>query len=326
MPLHRHDFLKAAACATLGELVSHAVPAAAADDPRVVRVLSTPADAAKQVLYAQHANLFRKRGIQAEISPMGSGAAIIAAVVGGSAEFGSGSLFPVFSAFGHNIPIRIVAPISIYASATCDTFLLVSKDSPMRTPRDLNGKIMGADAPNDIYITSTRLWLDQRGGDGKSIRAVELKAGEQLAALDQGRIDMVVLKPPFLTVALESGKVRVLGKPLDVIAPRFLVSCWVATVDYIAKNPDIVNAFAAGLTEAARYTNTHQPATIDLVAAFSGQDPSLLGHGVRTVIAESITLADVQKPLDFAFKYGVIDQHYDAGPMLAASVPMSRGR
>jgi ABC-type nitrate/sulfonate/bicarbonate transport system substrate-binding protein len=137
---------------------------------------------------------------------------------------------------------------------------------------------------------------------------------------------MVVLKPPYLTIAIESGKVRVLGKPLDVIAPRFLVSCWVATVEYIAKNPDIVNAFAAGATEAAQYTNTHQPATVDLVAAFTGQDPALLGRGVRTVIAESITLAEVQKPLDFAFKYGVIDQHYDVAPILAASMPMSRGR
>jgi hypothetical protein len=189
MKLDRSDFLKITGGGTLGGLVSAVAPAAAADDPRVVRVLTTPADAAKQVLYAQRANLFRKRGIQAEITPMGSGAAIIAAVVGGSAEFGSGSLFPVFSAFGHNIPIRIVAPISIYTSDACDTFLLVSKDSPIRTPRDLNGKIMGADAPNDIYITSTRLWLDQHGGDGNSIRAVELKAGEQLATLDQGRIE-----------------------------------------------------------------------------------------------------------------------------------------
>jgi|GEM_PF-6150693 hypothetical protein len=49
-----------------------------------------------------------------------------------------------------------------------------------------------------------------------------------------------------------------------------------------------------------------------------------LAHGVRSVIATTISLADIQRPLDFAFKYGIIDQHYDAKAMLAASVPMTR--
>jgi NitT/TauT family transport system substrate-binding protein len=323
MPLRRREFIGLAGSAALGGMASTGARATA-DDLKVVRALSVPADAAKQILYAQHANLFRKRGLDVDLAPMGSGAAIFAAIVGGSADFGSGSLFPVFTAYGHGIPLRIVAPISIYDTDHCDTWLLVAKDSPIHTPRDLNGKIMGADAPNDIYVTSTRVWLDQHGGDGKSLRPVELKATEQLAALNAGRIDLVVLKPPYLTVAMESGNVRVLGKPLDVIAPRFIVSCWVATTDYIAKNPDTVNAFVAGLTEAARYVNTHQAETVDLVAAFSAQDPVQLAHGVRTVIATTISLADVQRPLDFAFKYGIIDQRYNAKAMLAASVPMTR--
>jgi NitT/TauT family transport system substrate-binding protein len=323
MPLRRREFIGLAGSAALNGMLSTG-GRAVADDLKVVRALSVPADAAKQILYAQHANLFRKRGLQVDLAPMGSGAAIFAAIVGGSADFGSGSLFPVFTAYGHGIPLRIVAPISIYDSDHCDTWLLVAKDSPIRTPRDLNGKIMGADAPNDIYVSAMRVWLDQHGGDGKSLRPVELKATEQLAALNAGRIDLVVLKPPYLTVAMESGNVRVLGKPLDVIAPRFIVSCWVATTDYIAKNSDTVNAFVAGLTEAASYVNTHQAETVDLVAAFSAQDPVQLAHGVRSVIATTISVSDVQRSLGFAAEYGIIDQRYDAKAMLAASVPMTR--
>lgn len=323
--LERRDFLNLTAAAALGEAVATAAPALA-QDLKTVRAISIPTDAAKQVLYARSAGLFRKHGLQVDLSPMGTGAAIFAAVVGGSADFGSGSLFPVFSAYGHGIPLRIVAPISIYDTDHCDTWLLVAKDSPLHTPADLNGKIMGADAPTDIYVSSVRVWMDAHGGDGKSLRPVELKATEQLAALNAGRIDLVVLKPPYLTVAMQSGKVRVLGKPLDVIAPRFLLSCWVATVDFIAKNPEIVKGFVAALTESSRYTNAHPAETIPLVAAFSGQDPALLGQGVRSITAESISLADVQKPLDFAYKYGVIDRHYDAKDMLAASVPMTRSR
>ena len=315
--LCRGGFIALAALASLGDF-------AYADDLRTVRVLEVPTDGAKSVLYAQKANLFRKRGIQADIVPMGSGAAIYSAVVGGSADFGSGSLFPVFAAYAHGVPLRIIAPASIYSSDHSDTLLLVGKDSAIKLPRDLNGKVMGADAPNDIYSTSTRAWLDQNGGDGKSLRPVELKATEQLIALDAGRIDTAVLKPPYLTLALASGKYRVLGKPLDVIGPRFLLSCWVATADYIAKNPEVVNGFVAGLTEASRYTNAHQAETVDLVAAFSGQDPAQLRAGVRSITAETIALADVQRPLDFAVKYGFIERTFDLSGLLAPSVPLSK--
>jgi ABC-type nitrate/sulfonate/bicarbonate transport system substrate-binding protein len=84
MPLRRRGFIALAVLASLSEFAS-ACGSAVADDLRVVRVLEVPTDGAKSVLYAQKANLFRKRGIQADIVPMGSGAAIYSAVVGGSA-------------------------------------------------------------------------------------------------------------------------------------------------------------------------------------------------------------------------------------------------
>ena len=74
MQLKRGGFVKFAGLASLGGIVS-AAGAAAADDLKAVRVLSVPSDGAKSVLYAQKANLFRKRGLQADIAPMGSGAA-----------------------------------------------------------------------------------------------------------------------------------------------------------------------------------------------------------------------------------------------------------
>jgi NitT/TauT family transport system substrate-binding protein len=310
---------RAQACTALGGFVASVRPAAG-DEPQAVRAISIPTDAAKQILYAKGSGIFLKHGLRVDISPMGNGAAIFAAVAGGSAEFGSGSLFPVFNAYGHGIPLRIVAPIGIYDTDHCDTWLLVARDSTIHTPRDLNGRIMGADNTSDIYISATRAWLDLHGGDGTSLRATEIPATAQLAALNVGRIDAAVLKPPYLTVAMNSGNVRVLGKPLDLIAPRFLISCWVATVDFIAKHPDIVNAFAAALAESSRYTNAHQAETVEMVAAYSGQDPALLRRGVRSVTTQSVTLAEIQRPLDFAFTSGFIDRHYDARPLLAPSM------
>ncbi len=322
--LHRRDFIRLSALTSLGVAVN--AQRAAADELKTVRVLEVPTDGAKSVLYAEKAGLFRKRGIDANIVAIGSGSAIYAAVVGGSADFGSGSLWPVYEAYAHGVPLRIIAPASLYRADHPDGFLLVAKDGPIKTPRDLNGKILGGDSAKDISVMAIRSWLDQKGGDGKSLRSVELKQTEQLAALDAGRIDAVLLKPPYLTVALETGKYRELGTPYDAVASRFALSCWVATADYIAKNPDTVKAFTAGLLEAAKFTNANQAATTDLVAAFSGQDAAVLGRGIRSTTAETVTAADFQGPLDFAYKSGVIDQHFDLSGVLGSTVVLSRGR
>ena len=321
--LQRGEFVKIAAASAAAGFGASAAPADA-QELHSVSVLEVPTDGAKSVLYAQKAGLFRKHGIDANIVGMGSGAAVYAAVIGGSADFGSGSLWPVYQAYIRGLPLRIIAPASTYSSKHPDGFLLVRKDSPIHNPRDLNGKILGGDSVSDIGVVSTRAWLDQHGGDGKSLRSVDLKQTEQLEALDAGRIDAVTLKPPYLTVAQESGKFRILGTPYDAVAPLFLLSCWVATVDYIAKNPDIVSGFAAGLMEAARYTNAHEAETIDLVAKFSGQDPVQLARGLRSTTADTVTLAEMQAPLDFAYKWGVITQHFDLSGLLAPSMPIRR--
>ncbi len=321
--LDRGNFIKLGALASLGGVVS-ASGAAAAQDLKTVNVLAVPTDGAKSLLYAQKAGIFRKHGINASVVSMGSGASIFAALVGGAADIGSGSLFPVFAAYARNLPLRIIAPASLYTSGNADALLLVQKDSPIRSGRDLNGKTIGVDAIKDLYSVATRAWVDQHGGDGSSIKPVELKPSEQAGALESGRIDAAVFKTPFVTIAMDSGKFRLLGKPLDAIGSRFLVSGWVASVDFINKNPAVVNGFAQAMAEAAKYTNAHQSETTDLVAAFTGQDAAQIGHGVRSLTAESITLADLQRPMDFAVKYGIMDKSFDVEGLLAPSVPLGK--
>ena len=323
--LRRGPFVTMAAAAALAPAVPRAQ--ATADALRTLRVLCIQTDGIKSLLYAQKANLFAKRGLAVDIQTMASGAAILPALIGGSAEIGAANLFPVFAAFARGLPLRMIAPASIYASDHADSLLLVRNDSPLHTPRDLEGKTIGVDSLGDVYTIATRAWVDRGGGDGHTLRPVELRPAEQLGALDAGRVDASVFKTPFATVALESGKFRILGKPLDAIAPRFLLSCWVATVDFIAQNPQPVNDYVATMGEAARYTNAHQSETVDMMAQFTGQDPALVRRAVRSTTAVTATLEQLQRPLDVAYKYGVIAQRFDASAVLAPGFPLEkRGR
>src|ERR1700761_8161400 len=119
--LQRGDVIKLASSASLGAAL--AAPAGvAAQDLRKLRIIAVPTDGVKSTLYAQKAGLFKKRGLTVDIAAMSSGAAIFPAVVSGSADIGSGSLFPVFAAFNRGIPVRIIAPASFYTSDHADSF------------------------------------------------------------------------------------------------------------------------------------------------------------------------------------------------------------
>jgi NitT/TauT family transport system substrate-binding protein len=321
MMLRRGAFVGAGAAALgAGALASKA----SADVPRVLRVLCIQTDGIKSLLYAQKANLFTKRGLAVDVQTMASGAAILPALIGGSAEIGAANLFPVFAAYTRGLPVRIIAPASIYSSEHADSLLLVRNDSPLHAPRDLNGKTIGVDSLGDVYTIATRAWVDQGGGDGHTLRPLELPPAQQLSALDTGRVDAGVFKTPFNTVALESGKFRVLGKPLDAIAPLFLLSCWVATVDFIAQNAQAVSGYVATMGEAARYTNAHQSETVDMMAQFTGQDPALVRRSVRSSTAVAATLEQMQRPLDVAYRYGVIPQRFDVSVLLAPGFPLEK--
>src|ERR1700691_5545697 len=157
MAIRRSGLLKLAGCASLGTFAS-ATATATAQDVRSRRVLEVLTDGAKSVLYAQQANIFRKHGISADIVPLGSGAAIFAAVLGGAADFGSGSTWPVYQAYARGLSLRIVAPATVYESDDPDEFLLVRKDGPIRVPSDLNGKVFGGDNATDIGVMAARAW------------------------------------------------------------------------------------------------------------------------------------------------------------------------
>ena len=228
--------------------------------------LAIKTDGVKTLLWAQQQNLFAPHGLAIDLVTTGSSAASLTALIGGSADIAAGSLFPTFAAVAHDIPVKFIAPEAFYLSDHADSLLLVKADSPIRTARDLNGKVVGVDSLKDVYTLATRGWVDNGGGDGASIKTVELPPPEFLAALVAGRIDAGVFKTPFASIALAGGKARLLGKPLDAIAPRFLLSAWLASADFIQKNPQAVKAYQTVMADAARYTNAHQDETVDLVA------------------------------------------------------------
>jgi NitT/TauT family transport system substrate-binding protein len=277
-----------------------------------------PSDGVKAFLWAAHAGIFRKYGLDVDTVPMSSGSAAMSAVAGGTMHVAFVNVPSVVSAYAHGARFVFVAPGGIYASERPYELLFTKKDGPIKGARDFNGKTISSPALRDLTSLSTLAWIDQNGGDSKAVHAIELPASLALSALDDGRIDAVELASPFLDNAVASGKYRVLGKPFDAIAKHFVVSGWVAAADAADKAPDLFMRFGRAMHEAILYSNAHLPETVDLVAQYTKIDSQLIAHGTRVLDAEYLSGADIQPIVDFSVKYGVISKAFDAADLIGA--------
>lgn len=312
--IDRRAFVAGAAAVT-GSLFTQAAAFAQAV-PVTIRAASSAVDDVAPVLWGIHTGAFAKAGLNVSLTRMDSGSAVTAAVISGELEVGKSSMLPLIAAHSHNLPISIVAPGSMWDTGTPVTALIALKTLPFATAADLNGKTIATAAIKDLSWTATHAWLDQHGGDAKTVKFIEIPQTALLDALIQGRIDAATLTTPSLTAALASGKVKILGATDDAISKHFMLTAWFSSNDFIAKNPTAIARFAQLVEQNAAYTNTHAADEIPLVANFSKIDPAVLAHGPRARCGTRLDAGSIQPVIDTAFKYQVIEQPFDANELL----------
>jgi NitT/TauT family transport system substrate-binding protein len=282
-----------------------------------LRIAGPPLDAYKSAYYAQKSGLFRKYGVNVEVGTVASGTAAMAAIAGGSIDLAFTAVLPVIQAHVKGIEFKIVAPAGWYLSDAPQLLMLVKKDSPIATGRDLNGKTVGCTALRDLSCTAMAAWIDQNGGDSKTLKTLELPNASLLPALDEGRIDAATFVTPFLDQALASGKARVLAKDYDAISKRFQTAGYIATAGFAAKNADALGRFARAMHDAAVYTNAHLPETVDIVASYTGIPASAIATSVRATDPENVDSRNIQPLIDVCAKYGIIDRSFPAADIIS---------
>ena len=195
-----------------GVLAAAATPQAAhAQELTPLRVMLAEGDDATPALYAIKSGLFKKYGLDVQIQRAPSGAAALAAIAGNAVDVGGASMLNFLLAHVKGVPISIVAPLAVYAPESLYAALLVKKDAPYKTARDLNGKTIGSPALHDLNWIATVAWIDQNGGDSSTMKTVELPSSAIEAALDEGRIDCSTVTTPRYVQAVNAGKCPYLG-------------------------------------------------------------------------------------------------------------------
>jgi ABC-type nitrate/sulfonate/bicarbonate transport system substrate-binding protein len=282
-----------------------------------VRIASAPDEDILGALWALDSGAFRKAGLDVTIQKANSGAAVAAAVLGGSIEIGKSSLVALITAHAKGLPLVVVAPAALYDAKDPTVALVVAKDSPAKSGADLNGKTLSVSSLNDQNAIAMEAWIDQHGGDAKTVKFIELPSAAAPDAVAAGRVDAATLGTPILSEALQSGKCRILGRSFDAIANRFVLAAYFCTAEYAAKHRDAVDRFRNVIFSAARYVNGHHAETVPTMAKFTRIDPSIIAAMPREELAVNLDPQLMQPLIEAATHYKAIAASFDARTLFA---------
>ncbi|HEV8021567.1 MAG TPA: ABC transporter substrate-binding protein [Candidatus Lustribacter sp.] len=284
--------------------------AAAAQTLPTVKVATTPIDVGSGVLYAKDMGFFQKHGLNVDVQFIDNGAAIASAVASGAIDIAQGNVVTLATAHDKGLPFVVVAPAALYSSSSPTSALIVAKNSPVTSAKDLNGKTIGITGVKNITQIATMAWLDQNGGDSSTVKFIELTFSQMGPAVVAGRIDAGVTAEPDLTDAVASGGVRILAPVYNAVAPTFIIGAWFATSDWAKAHPDVVTRYVAAINEAAVWANKNQAASAKILEKYTKVDAK---PGMKRVIfPEKSDLALMQPAIDVTAKYKVIKATFPA--------------
>lgn len=288
-----------------------------AQAPIKLRVAGIPIDVGALSYYADAEGFFKKHGLDVEVTTASNGAAVAAAVVGGSLDIGDGNTTSVALGHQNGIPFVFVGPSGAYSSKAPTSAVMVLKNGPIHSAKDLVGKVIGVNAVKTLGEVGVRAWLEKNGVSGDSVKFTELAYSEMAAALQSGRIDAASAEEPAVGAMLEQNTV-VLARPYDAIAPLFLEGGFFCTTDFAKAHPDLIKRFADAMADTANWANTHHAESAAILNKYA---KSPLGANVvRIYFPPRVTPALIQPLIDASAKYGLLKATFPASDIIAPGI------
>jgi NitT/TauT family transport system substrate-binding protein len=300
---------------TGGALLGTTVRAAALE---VVRLGGVASDDMTPIVYGQKSGIFARAGLDVQLSRMPNGASVAAGVLSASFDFGKATMSTLFEAHERGVPFTCVTPSIVYDAKLPYAAFIMAKDATFATGKDFNNQLIAVSGLGDIGSLGLRAWVEQHGGDPKSLRFVEVPLSAAAAAIEEHRVAAAETSQPAFGAAMEGGKVRAL-QALDAIAPTFLLAAWFTTAAFSAKHPDVVRAYCRAWADSATYTNAHRAETAAMMAEFTGVPLALVQRMTRAVAGITLVPAQIQPVIDAAVRYGVIKQGFPAREIIDAN-------
>ncbi|MEE9564267.1 MAG: ABC transporter substrate-binding protein [Candidatus Hydrothermarchaeaceae archaeon] len=200
---------------------------------------------AQPEVYSIYNGYFEDEGINVSWVTFRGGSSVVQAIMAGELDGGvMGSTPAIIRAVSKDVPIKVVAVGELGTIEKPGDYLVVKKDSGIKTVADLKGKIIAVHRLGTTLDLTLRIALKQNGIDpARDVTITQVPVPNQPQVLLEGEVDAAFIFPmayPQLEddvdVILTPGDVFPQGAPFGIV---------IFTEEFIENHPDKVKKFVS---------------------------------------------------------------------------------
>ncbi len=207
---------------------------------------------------------FKDEGLNVRISDFPGGSRSLQAVVGGSADVVSG-------AYEHTINMQangqhFTAFVLSGAAPQISVGIVSSRAATYKSPKDLKGLKVGVSAPGSSTNMVVNFLLAKGGLKPSDVSIIGVGAGSTvIAALEQGRVDVLSQTDPAMTILEKEGKIRIIAETRTpegtekIFGGPMPAASLYSPVDFVKKNPRTVQAMTNAMVRALLWLQEASP-------------------------------------------------------------------
>jgi NitT/TauT family transport system substrate-binding protein len=221
------------------------------------------------LIIAQQRKYFADEGLEVEIAAFSGGSKALQSLMGGSSDVASGAYSNTLTMAAKGQKLKNFVVQVRYPALT----IAVSKRVADRykSPADLKGMKIGVSAPGSSTHMIVAHLLGKGGLTSEDVSIIGVgTSAAAVAAIEKGEIDAIINSDPVMTKLETDGAIRIIAETRtkkgteELFGGPYPEAGLYATADFIAKNPNTIQALTNAIVRAELWM---QKATIEDIAA-----------------------------------------------------------
>lgn len=221
--------------------------------------------------------IFRKHGLDAEMTPIAINSNIPAAILSNSIQIGGPTSTVFLQAVDGGLDLVAIAGASVMNATSNNAITaFVRNGISIKEPKDFVGKKVGAPGLNAFLHVLFVKWLVEKGVDPKSVNFVEVTFPTVADIIKSGGVDAVLTAEPFVTRMTNAGLGSVGARYAVELARTDPIIFYAASREWAEKNAATVKKFRDAIAEAAVIVNSDREKASASIAKFTKQPLDLV--------------------------------------------------
>ncbi|MFI9553524.1 ABC transporter substrate-binding protein [Nonomuraea endophytica] len=282
----------------------------------VIKVGALPIPDAAALYIARSKGFFKEEGLTVEPITIQGGAVALPQIKSGALDISHTNYVSTFLAASRGEKIKVVG--DLYGAAPNTFDLMVAKDSPIQAVADLKGKTILVNTLNNIGTLAVTSTLKSAGVAPGEVKFIEKPFPDMGNALAAGQADAAWLTEPFITATQVQPGLRVLADTMTGPTADLPIAAWMATDEWVAKNPKTLAAFQRAIGKAQKLAAGDRKEVDAIIPTYSKIDQAAVTKIALGTFPTDLDPARLQRVADLMLEFGYLKQPLDVKTLLVS--------